>query len=225
MVRPHLGDTALDAAALNEAAYGRWAPIYDFLFDLPFHPGRRAAANAANAAAGADGAMLVVGVGTGLELPQLTRSARVTGIDLSEAMLTVARRRVAREGLRHVRTLQAMDAAALSFEDAAFDVTLAPYVISVVHDPAAVLAQMWRVTKPGGQMILMNHFADEMKSPRAAVEVLMQRFSGWLGWHPRFAYAAVGDWIAAQPDAKLVERRDLAPFDLFTLLRIEKAAV
>ena len=225
MVRPHTGDAAIDAAALNEAAYGRWAPIYDFLFDLPFHPGRRAVANAANAAVGADTTMLVVGVGTGLELPQLSPNARVTGIDLSESMLAVARRRVAREGLRHVRSLLTMDAGALSFEDGAFDVTLAPYVISVVPNPAAALSEMWRVTKPGGRMIVMNHFADEMKSPRAAIEVLMQRFSGWLGWHPRFPYAAVGDWIAAQPDARLAERRDLAPFDLFTLLRIEKAAV
>ena len=117
-----------------------------------------------------------------------------------------------------------MDASAMAFEDGAFDVTLAPYVVSVVPDPAAVLSEMWRVTRPGGQMIVMNHFADEMKSPRAAMEALMERFSGWLGWHPRFAYAKVGDWIAAQPDAILAERRDLAPFDLFTLLRVQKAA-
>jgi phosphatidylethanolamine/phosphatidyl-N-methylethanolamine N-methyltransferase len=212
-----------DAASLNEAAYERWAPIYDFLFDLPFHPGRRAAANAANAAAGRNGSILVIGVGTGLELPLLSRSARVTGVDLSEPMLAVARRRVEKEALGHVRALHAMDAGAMSFADASFDVTLAPYVVSVVPQPETVLSEMWRVTRPGGQMIVMNHFADEMKSPRAAVEAAMQKFAGWLGWHPRFQFATVGDWIVSQGDATLVERRDIAPFDLFTLLRIEKA--
>ena len=54
-----------------EAAYSRWAPIYDLIFDLPFHPGRAAAARAAAEAAGPGGEILVVGVGTGLELPLL----------------------------------------------------------------------------------------------------------------------------------------------------------
>ncbi len=212
-----------DSAALNDAAYGRWAPFYDFLFNAPFNPGRRAAAQAANAAAGADGAILVVGVGTGLELPLLNANTLVTGIDLSEPMLAIARRRTVEQALRHVRALTAMDAGALAFPDATFDCTLAPYVVSVVPDPAAVLREMWRVTKPGGQMVIVNHFADEMKSPRAAAEGLLERASGWLGWHPRFRYSAVGDWLGAQPGAELIERRDLAPFDLFTLLRVRKA--
>ena len=71
------------AQSQTEAAYSRWAPVYDLIFDLPFHPGRSAAARAANAAAGPNGDMLVVGVGTGLELSLLSHTARVTGIDLS----------------------------------------------------------------------------------------------------------------------------------------------
>ena len=54
-----------------EAAYSRWAPVYDLIFDLPFHPGRAAAARAAGEAAGPGGEILVIGVGTGLELPLL----------------------------------------------------------------------------------------------------------------------------------------------------------
>ena len=72
--------------------------VYDLIFNLPFHPGRTAAARAANAAA-PNGEMLVVGVGTGLELGLLSHNARITGIDLSEPMLKVARERVARLGL------------------------------------------------------------------------------------------------------------------------------
>ena len=54
----------------REAAYSRWAPVYDLIFDLPFHPGRRGGARG-GLAAGPGGEVLVIGVGTGLELPLL----------------------------------------------------------------------------------------------------------------------------------------------------------
>ncbi|MGA2044453.1 MAG: class I SAM-dependent methyltransferase [Roseiarcus sp.] len=211
------------AGALTEAAYNRWAPFYDLIFDLPFHPGRLAAARAAAAAAAADGSVLVVGVGTGLELGLLPKSLRVTGIDLSPAMLKIARERIARHALGQVKALHVMDAGALEFPDCQFDVALAPYVISVVPSPARVLDEMWRVVRPGGQLIVMNHFA-ATRGARAAAEAAMQRYADWLGWHPQFPYAAVGDWIAGRRDVELLERRALAPFRLFTLLRIRKAA-
>ena len=208
---------------LTEAAYGRWAPIYDLIFDLPFHPGRLAATRAAVAAAGPDGSILVVGVGTGLELELMPANVRVTGIDISSAMLKIARERVARKALRHVKSLTVMDARALEFSDGQFDAVLAPYVMSVVPSPAQVLDEVWRVVRPGGQMIVMNHFAAQ-GGPRAAIEAAMEKSAGWLGWHPQFPYSAVGDWIAARPDAELAERRELAPFRLFTLLTLRKAA-
>ena len=206
----------------TEAAYSRWAPVYDLIFNLPFHPGRTAAARAANAAA-PNGAMLVVGVGTGLELGLLSNDARITGIDLSEPMLKVARERVARLALSHVKALQRMDAGALEFSPETFDVALAPFVMSVVPDPPRVLDEIWRVLKPGGEMILVNHFAAD-KGIRAGVEAAMEKSAGWLGWHPQFDFAEVGDWIAARPDAELLERREIAPLNLFTLLRVGKRA-
>jgi phosphatidylethanolamine/phosphatidyl-N-methylethanolamine N-methyltransferase len=167
--------------------------------------------------------MLVVGVGTGLELGLLNKTLRVTGVDLSAPMLKVARERVARLGLRQVKALQLMDATALEFLPESFDVALAPYVMSVVPDPSGVLDEMWRVLRPGGEIILVNHFSAH-SGVRARVEAAMEKSAGWLGWHPQFPYAAVGDWILAQPDAKLLERREIAPLKLFTLLRIGKRA-
>ena len=210
-VRPHATDDA----------YSRWAPIYDLVFDLPIHPGRAAAAKAAGKAVGAHGEMLVVGVGTGLELGMLPRDARVTGIDLSGPMLKIARERVDREALGHVKALREMDAAALEFPREHFDVALAPYVMSVVPDPLSVLDEMWRVVRPGGQLVLMNHFS-ATRGPRAYVESMMEKSANWLGWHPNFPYAVVGDWIASKPNAQIVERRRVAPFKLFTLLRVRK---
>jgi phosphatidylethanolamine/phosphatidyl-N-methylethanolamine N-methyltransferase len=210
------------AGRTAEAAYSRWAPVYDLIFDLPFHPGRAAAARAAAEAAGPGGEILVVGVGTGLELPLLPGNVRVTGIDISAPMLRAARARVGRKGLAQVKGLHVMDAAALEFPDSAFDVALAPYVMSVVPQPERALEETWRVLRPGGALIVMNHFAAS-KGLRAAVEARMERAAAWLGWHPNFPYSAIGNWIDSRPDARIVERRALAPMNLFTLLRIEKA--
>jgi phosphatidylethanolamine/phosphatidyl-N-methylethanolamine N-methyltransferase len=209
------------AKRASESAYSRWAPIYDLIFDLPFHPGRSAAAAAAAEAAGADGEVLVVGVGTGLELGLLPKSLRVTGIDLSAPMLKLARERVAKHALRHVKALHIMDAGALEFPEARFDVALAPYVMSVVPSPAKALDEMWRVLRPGGQMVLMNHFSAE-RGLVARAEAAMEQRASWLGWHPQFPYAAVGDWLAGRKDAELMEKRRIAPFRLFTLLRVRK---
>ena len=76
--------------------------------------------------------------------------------------------------------------------------------------------------RPGGSLVVMNHFSAS-DGARAAVEQRMERAAAWLGWHPNFPYDAVGDWIASRPDARVVERRELPPLKLFTLLRIEKA--
>ena len=213
----------LSAKQISASPYSRWAPVYDLIFDLPFHPGRSAAAKAAALAAGKDGEVLVVGVGTGLELGLLPKSLRITGIDLSAPMLKIARERVAKEALGQVKALHIMDAAALEFPDARFDVALAPYVMSVVPSPSRVLDEMWRVLRPGGQMVLMNHFSAE-QGLRARTEAALEKSAGWLGWHPHFPYAAIGDWIAARKDAAILERCELAPFRLFTLLRIRKTA-
>jgi len=205
-----------------EAAYSRWAPVYDLIFDLPFHPGRLAAAQAAGQAAGPGGKILVVGVGTGLELPLLPVDAQVTGVDISEPMLRAAQARVERKRLKQVRGLHVMDAAALDFPDEAFDVALAPYVMSVLPRLERALDESWRILRRGGSLIVMNHFAAG-GGLRGVIERRMERGAAWLGWHPNFPYSAVGDWIKKQPDARLAEWRELPPMRLFTLLRIEKA--
>jgi phosphatidylethanolamine/phosphatidyl-N-methylethanolamine N-methyltransferase len=206
----------------TEAAYSRWAPVYDLIFDLPFHPGRLAAARTAANAAGAEGEILVVGVGTGLELPLLPSNVRVTGIDISAPMLRAAEARVERRRLTQVRSLQVMDAGSLNFPDGVFDVALAPYVMSVIPHPERALEEAWRVLRPGGSLVVMNHFAAP-GGLRKVIERKMETAAAWLGWHPNFPYSVVGDWIKTRPDARIVQRSELPPLRLFTLLRIDKA--
>ena len=96
----------LDLVTLHKA-YARWAPVYDLVFGAVFNAGRRAAIAAAERIGGR---ILEVGVGTGITLPGYSPRNRIIGIDLSEAMLRKARRRVADLGLTNVEKLEVMDA-------------------------------------------------------------------------------------------------------------------
>jgi len=219
-------DPRTDAPALAtienahvEEAYARWAPIYDLVFTAVMKPGRKAAAAAASRPGGR---VLDVGVGTGLELPMFAPGTRLVGVDLSEPMLRVAQKRIAREGLRDVEGLVVMDAMRMAFPDDYFDCVVAPYVLTVVPDPGKTMDELARVTRPGGEIVLVNHVGAE-KGPIAAIEAWMGKRSASLGWRPEFPWSVLGDWIAARADMTLVERRTLAPLGLFTLARIRKA--
>ena len=202
-----------------EAAYARWAPVYDAVFTLVLKPGRKAATEAINRLGGR---VLDVGVGTGLELPMFDSNVRLVGIDLSDPMLEIARNRVARQNLANVEDLRVMDAMNLEFEDGAFDAVVAPYVVTTVPDPRRTLEEMARVVRPGGEIVIVNHIGAD-SGPIAAIEALMERRAEKLGWRPQFPWSVIGDWIDARPDLALLERRRLSPLGLFTLARIHKS--
>lgn len=196
--------------------YKRWAPIYDMTFGKFTHTGRRHATQVINRTGGK---VLEVGVGTGLALPFYEPHVEVTGIDYSEDMLTRARAKVAEENLTHVKELRQMDARNLDFPDASFDVVAAMHLISVVPDPEVVMAEMARVCKPGGQILIVNHFARE-EGWLAWAERKLAPFADLVGWHSNFAK----DRIMGVDALRLVEERPLAGLGLFTFLRMEKAA-
>ncbi len=216
----HPNGAAIRDAAQVVTAYDRWAPVYDLAFAAVMRPGRRAAV-AAVAEAGP--ALLDVGVGTGLELPMFPPAARVVGVDLAETMLRRAGARVRRLRLGQVAGLSVMDATRMGFADGAFDGAVAPYVLSVVPDPHATLDEVARVVRPGGLIVLVNHFGAEA-GPLRSIEAWLGRRSASLGWHPQFPFAVLGDWLAGRPDIRLVERRTVPPLDLFTVVRLRKAA-
>lgn len=149
-----LSETAVDPAFVA-GVYDRLASIYDVLFGPILHPGRLAALERMGIAPG--DRILEVGVGTGINAPLYPRSCQVTGIDLFLPMLEKARKRVKRAGIQHVR-LQQMDAGKLAFADGVFDIVYAPYLVNVVPDPLAVAAEMRRVCRPGGKIVILNHF-------------------------------------------------------------------
>ena len=138
-----------------ERVYERLASVYDLTFGPTLHPGRLHARE--RMVIGPGDRILEVGVGTGINASLYPSHCHVTGIDLSTSMLEKARERVAREGLKNVRLIE-MDAASLTFPDSSFDIVYAPYLISVVPDPVKVVREMRRVCRPGGRIIILNHF-------------------------------------------------------------------
>lgn len=197
------------------AAYARWAPIYDWSFGAFTRRPRHVAVGEMNKLPPSQ--IVELGVGTGISLPLYERKHRITGIDLSRDMLERARKRVAGEGLSHVDALHEMDAGALTFADGAFDAAMAMFVITVVPDPERVLSELARVVRPGGRIVLVNHFSVEA-GPRAFAERHLSRFSSRLGWRPNFPI----ETVLGHPELKLLERRPVRAFDLFTLLVFER---
>jgi len=99
--------------------------------------------------------VLEVGVGTGKNMPCYPPGMQITAVDLSPAMLAQARRRAADLGLQV--DLREMDAEHLEFPDASFDSAVATFVFCSVPEPIRGLAEMRRVVRPGGRVLLLEH--------------------------------------------------------------------
>ena len=214
--RQHDRDT-LDQSTLNKA-YARWAPVYDIVFGAVFDAGRKASIEAAERIGGR---ILDVGIGTGISLHDFSRNNRVIGVDISEPMLRKAQKRVAEANLTNVEGLAVMDAEKLGFPDNAFDVLVAQYVITAVPNPDATLDEFVRVTKPGGEIILVNHLGAEA-GPRRVFEQSFAPVARRLGWRPEFPWARIAGWLDRANGVQLIERRPMPPLGHFSLIRLGK---
>lgn len=198
-----------------ETSYARWAPVYDRTFGAITDVGRRNAVAHINRRSGT---VLEVGVGTGLSLRHYRPELRITGIDFSREMLRKAQDKVGRLGLAHVTELRQMDARALEFPDDHFDTIAAMHVLSVVPEPEKVMAEISRVCKPGGEVVIVNHFK-RTKGALAFLERSFAPFANVLGWHSDFEE----DTILWEKSLSREERRVLPPLGMMTFLTMRKS--
>ncbi len=164
--------TANDQTAKVLRAWEKNAPSYDkqiaFFERIQFGGGREWLG------ARIQGQVLEVAIGTGLSLPHYPTDVAVTGIELSPAMLAIAKQRAADLG-RDV-DLHTGDAEALPFDNDAFDTVVCALSLCTIPDPAAAIGEMKRVLVPGGRLLLLDHIGSTWP-PIYLVQWLLERIT------------------------------------------------
>jgi ubiquinone/menaquinone biosynthesis C-methylase UbiE len=165
----HTGETP---TARQRRVWDKSAPSYDkqiaFFEKIWFGGGREWLTQRA------EGRVLEVAIGTGLNLPHYPADATITGIELSPAMLAIARQRAADLG-RHV-DLREGDAEHLPFDDASFDTVVCALSLCTIPNPGAAIGEMRRVLTPGGRLLLLDHIRSTWP-PIHAAQWLLERFT------------------------------------------------
>ncbi len=135
--------------------YTAMAPIYDVLVDRASRPNRQQSLKRFTNCE--DKSVLIIGIGTGLDIPHLDERARYTGIDITSAMLRKAKKRACLRPELTI-TLQQGDAQKLLYDDNQFDMVLMHLILAVVPDSISAFKEACRVLKPGGQLLILDKF-------------------------------------------------------------------
>jgi ubiquinone/menaquinone biosynthesis C-methylase UbiE len=163
----------------------------------------------------ATGEVLEVAIGTGRNLPLYPEGIRLTGIDFSPAMLELARRQADRLGRRV--DLRLGDAQALDLPDASFDTVVCTLSLCAIPDERRAVAEMRRVLRPGGRLLLLDHVAGAPRWVRA-IQWLLERPSIPLqGEHLRRR-----PLLQVQAEGFQIERRERAKLGIVERLTARK---
>lgn len=184
--------TTTNGLDAQRRVYAVWARFYDRIYQGLLARAQREAVAAA-CASGRD--ILEIGVGTGLTLPYFERDKQVVGADLSLDMLRVARAKVLSQDLAHVRGLMVMDACRLGFADRSFDAVTAQFMITLVPDPEQALAEMDRVLRPGGEIVISSRLVGDggFAAPFWKAVAPLARA---IGWSSDFKVSRLTGWAA-----------------------------
>ncbi len=118
----------------------------------------------------ARGEVLEIAIGTGLNLPYYPEGVRLTGVELSAAMLEVAQARARRLGIE--ADLRVGDAQVLEFADESFDTVVFTLSLCTIPDDRKAVAEAYRVLRPGGRLLLLEHARSTRRHVRALQAVL-----------------------------------------------------
>ncbi len=191
-------------------SYTLIAPFYDAAIARATHSAR---ARSLTALPAEPGDVLLAGVGTGLDLPHLPPQHRYVGIDLTHAML---RRALPRAGHVDFTPVQG-DAQCLPFADASFDSAVLHLILAVVPEPADCFAEIARVVKPGGQVIVFDKFLRRGQPAliRRMINPLVRRLATRLD-------VVFEDLLVSAPDLALEHDQPALVGGWFRLIRLRK---
>jgi phosphatidylethanolamine/phosphatidyl-N-methylethanolamine N-methyltransferase len=170
---------ATDHAQAHESRlYSEHAVLYDKTFGKFFYDRIRQVIESLNIPPAAP--VLELGVGTGTSFAAYPRHCQVIGIDLAAEMLAQARAKITKNRWSHLQVME-MNALDLTFADNSFDYVMAFHTVSVVPDPVQMLAEAKRVCRPGGKIVIINHFTTDHPIIGSLTEALdpVTRRLGW----------------------------------------------
>ena len=127
----------------------------------------------------ASGKVLEIGVGTGLNLAYYGEGVQLTALDPAEELTGRAQARA--EALELPVELLGVSGESIPAEDATFDTVVCTWTLCSIPDAAAALREMYRVTRPGGQLLFIEHG----RSPEAGVHRWQQRLEPFVEGHRR----------------------------------------
>jgi phosphatidylethanolamine/phosphatidyl-N-methylethanolamine N-methyltransferase len=152
---------SLNTNTWNRLRYTVYLPVYDLVADRIFRRYRWRSIELLQAKP--DDAILIVGAGTGLDLPYLQGYTRITANDITPGMITKLKARAERLDIpvdAHV-----MDGQQLSYADDSFDAVVLHLIIAVIPDPVACIREVERVLKPGGTVMVFDKFLPDGQKP------------------------------------------------------------
>jgi phosphatidylethanolamine/phosphatidyl-N-methylethanolamine N-methyltransferase len=157
--------------------------------------------------------VLEVGVGSGCSLASYPRDISLTGVDLSESMLAEAQHRIDQRGWDHI-TVMPMNAEQLEFEDSSFDLVTTFHTISVVSRPQQMMREIIRRCKPGGRILIVNHFRSH-KPLIARMVDSAGNITKRLGWRTDLDL----DEVLGELPIRLDTIYKPSPLSLFTIMK------
>ncbi|MBF0320719.1 MAG: methyltransferase domain-containing protein [Nitrospirae bacterium] len=136
-------------------SFNTFIPVFYPALMLPIRPWRTKAIKMLDFKSG--DRVIVPGVGSGHDLSALPKDVRVDGVDISDVMLGIGKLKLKLFGNDKNVTLNKMDAEKLFFDDNTFDKAILSLFLTVVFDPKKAFAEIVRVVKPGGQILIFDH--------------------------------------------------------------------
>lgn len=164
----------------------------------------------------AQGEVLEVGVGTGANLPYYSEKTSVTGIDFSKNMLEKSKKVIKKNNIKNIK-LKEMDVQTMPFEDNSFDCAVSTCVFCTVPDPVAGLKEIYRVIKPGGKVLFLEH----MRSKNPLINIFLFMMNIMSKFFLGTSMVRKTQENIEKAGFKITERKDLF-FDVVRIIIAEK---